>query len=116
MALVAAGGLGACGQPGGEAPPAANEELAAVEQAVEGQRPPRPRLVGVPGRVLRVNERWWALVPEGEPGTRYAPQPPLDAELQIDGLPVVFGGEVAAVPPGVRMFGTPLLSATVRRR
>jgi hypothetical protein len=74
------------------------------------------RLVDVPGHVQRVSDEWWALVPADDPGTRYAPQPPVPPELREDGLAVTFGGVVGELPPGVRTWGTPLLAATVRRR
>jgi len=62
------------------------------------------------GTVRAVNpERgWYALVPDRDPGTRYAPDPPLAEAFRQDGLRVVFSGRLKPAPDGVRLWGTPL--------
>ncbi len=66
------------------------------------------------GTIRRVSDEWFAIVPDSDPGTRYAPDA-LPAELRRDGLRVVFSGTVGEIPPEVRMWGTPLELSAIRR-
>jgi hypothetical protein len=73
-------------------------------------------LRGVHGRVEKVSEEWYGLVPDGPAGTRYAPDR-LPEELRQDGLRVVFSGVVGEIPPKARTWGRPLrLTAIARER
>ena len=67
-------------------------------------------LKNVRGTVRAVNpERgWYALVPDRDPGTRYAPEAPLPEAFQKDGLRVIFSGRVKKIPEGGRHWGIPL--------
>ena len=71
---------------------------------------PAGHLKHVRGTVRAVNaeQGWYALVPDRDPGTRYAPEPPLPEAFRKDGLRVVFSGKVGKVPEGGRRWGTPL--------
>lgn len=72
---------------------------------------PGGKLKHVRGTVRAVNaeQGWYALVPDQNPGTRYAPEPPLPEAFQKDGLRVVFSGKLGKLPEGGRRWGTPLL-------
>lgn len=72
-------------------------------------------LTDVEGTVTRVGNFGFGLVPDSEPGTRYAPTEPLDKEFQYDGLRVRFSGIVGDPDEsggrggwGGRRWGTPL--------
>jgi hypothetical protein len=56
----------------------------------------------------------WSLVPDDDPGQRYAPDE-LPEAFRVEGLRVVFSGEVGEIPPNVRMWGTPLHLTAIRR-
>ena len=84
------------------------------EPAAESEEDSRT-VTDVPGRVVRVMDDRWALQPENDEGTRYAPDE-LPEEFRIDGLAVVFSGEIGEIPPNVRMYGTPLRLTDIRRR
>ena len=73
-----------------------------------------PSLPEQPGRVVRVGDFGYGIVPESDPGTRYAPET-LPRELQQDGLRVLFAGVLTAPPEGVRLWGTPLRLTSIRR-
>ena len=71
-------------------------------------------LENVTGTVTKVGNFGFGLVPDSDPGTRYAPTEPLDDEFQQDGLRVRFSGIVgdpdeSAAPGGRggRRWGTP---------
>jgi hypothetical protein len=53
-------------------------------------------------------------VPDADPGTRYAPDA-LAEEFRVDGLRVIFSGEVREPPPHARLWGTPLRLTSIRR-
>ena len=63
----------------------------------------------VAGVIEEVNAKngWYGLVPDGDRGTRYAPDRRPD-EFKKGGLRVVFSGRVGPVDPNVRLWGTPL--------
>lgn len=67
-------------------------------------------LKNVRGTVRSVNpeQGWYALVPDRDPGTRYAPENPLPEAFRKDGLRVVFSGKSKKLPDGERRWGTPL--------
>jgi hypothetical protein len=56
----------------------------------------------------------YGIVPDSDPGTRYAPDH-LPAEFEVDGLRVVFSGDVQTPPPGARVWGTSLRLTAIRR-
>ncbi len=93
-ALAAALGLAACAHP----------------QASRG-----PTLRDVPGTVVRVGDFGYALVPDSDPGTRYAPDR-LPEAFQEDGLEVLFSGMVGDPSDTRRRWGTPLRLTDIRRR
>ena len=68
----------------------------------------------VPGFVQHVREDWYGLVPDSDPGTRYAPDS-LPEEFRVDGLRVRFSGIVGEIPPNIRMWGTPLQLTHIER-
>ncbi len=80
-----------------------------------GDRPAAPGDVVAdrPGTIVRVGGEWIGIVPDDDPGTRYAPDE-LPAELRRDGLRVVFSGTIGEIPPGVRLWGTPLALTAIR--
>jgi hypothetical protein len=73
-----------------------------------------PRLPEQPGRITRVGDFGYGIVPDSDPGTRYAPDA-LPREFEQDGLRVVFAGVLTAPPEGVRLWGTPLRLTSIRR-
>jgi hypothetical protein len=66
-------------------------------------------LTNVPAVIEAVNPRagWYGIVPDGDRGTRYAPDR-LPDEFKKDGLRVVISGRVGPVDPNVRTWGIPL--------
>jgi hypothetical protein len=99
----------------GVEPPAPGAVVA--ENAATSEPPslaPGTRLTGVRGRVERVSDEWWGIVPDFDEGTRFAPDPPLAPELRREGLLVVFSGTVGEIPPNVRMWGLPLAVDGIR--
>jgi hypothetical protein len=62
----------------------------------------------VPGSVVQVGDFGFGLVPDSDPGTRYAPVKELPEEFCQDGLRVRFSGVLQESPRGVRLWGTPL--------
>jgi hypothetical protein len=67
------------------------------------------------GTIRKVGTLGFAIVPDRDPGTRYVPERAFPAEFQVDGLRVLFSGEEAPSPEGVRLWGTPYRLATLRR-
>jgi hypothetical protein len=67
------------------------------------------------GTIRRVGSFGFAIVPDSDPGTRYAPDRPFPPEFQVDGLRVRFSGAVTDPPEGARVWGTPFRLATLRR-
>ena len=91
----------------------------AVVAALAGcaARPPAsdsPPLQEQPGRVVRVGDFGYGIVPDADPGTRYAPEA-MSSEFEQDGLRVLFAGVLTTPPPGVRLWGTPLRLTSIRR-
>lgn len=120
--------LGACAANGpetasgaaGAAEPAAPAVAVAASAAPEGDAMDDAPTAGdeihdVPGHVVHIRGDWYALDPEGQPGSRYAPDD-LPEEFRQDGLAVVFSGRIGEIPPNVRMWGTPLELTAIRRR
>jgi hypothetical protein len=66
------------------------------------------------GTVVRVGDFGFGIVPDADPGTRYAPEG-LPRELEVEGLRVVFTGVVSSPPADVRMWGVPLRLTSIRR-
>ncbi len=68
-----------------------------------------PELTDEPGVILVVNagEGWYAIVPDSDRETRYAPDR-LPEEFKKDGVRVVFSGRIGRVDPNVRTWGIPL--------
>ena len=67
------------------------------------------------GTIRKVGAFGYAIVPDRDPGTRYAPERPLPPNLQVDGLRVLFTGSVGTAPEGARQWGTPYRLDTIRR-
>lgn len=86
-------------------------EPAADENAEENETE-REVLELVPGTVTQVGNFGFGLVPDSDPGTRYAPTEPLPESFQSDGLRVRFSGVVGDPDEGGgrggRRWGTPL--------
>jgi hypothetical protein len=66
------------------------------------------------GTIERVGTFGYGIVPDRDPGTRYAPDR-LAKEFEVDGLRVLFSGREIPPPPGVRQWGTPFHLETIRR-
>ena len=64
------------------------------------------KLVNQRGTIKKLGNVGFVIIPENQQ-TRYAPTK-LAKEFQQDQLTVVFSGEVGAIPPNVRLAGTPL--------
>lgn len=74
----------------------------------------------VRGTVKKVGNFGFGLVPDTDPGTRYAPVEPLPEEFRQDGLAVIFSGELGSPDEGLslpdegrgrgqgRRWGTPI--------
>lgn len=90
---------------------------AALAAACAGRARPAPAPVAgeEAGTIRRVGTFGFAIVPDRDPGTRYVPDRPFPAELEVDGLRVLFSGTETAAPPGTRLWGTPFRLATIRR-
>ena len=67
------------------------------------------------GTIRRVGTFGFAIVPDRDPGTRYAPDRGFPPEFRVDGLRVLFSGAVAESPAGVRQWGTPFRLTSLRR-
>jgi hypothetical protein len=66
------------------------------------------------GTVKQVGHLGYGIVPDRDPGTRYAPDR-LPAEFQVDGLRVIFSGEETAPPEGARLWGTYFRLTAIRK-
>ena len=73
------------------------------------------QLTDVRGVILEVNAKngWYAIVPDGDRGTRYAPDR-LPDEFRKDGLRVIFSGRAGRIDPNVRTWGVPLTLTAIR--
>lgn len=76
-------------------------------------RPGDERLPEQAGTVTKVGAFGYGIVPDADPGTRYAPEA-LPLEFQVDGLKVVFAG-VVSEPADARVWGLPLRLTSIRR-
>jgi hypothetical protein len=65
-------------------------------------------------QAVRPDAGWYAIVPDSDRGTRYAPDR-LPDEFKVDGLRVVFSGRVKPVDPNVRSWGVPFELTGIRR-
>ena len=72
-------------------------------------------LVDARGTIEEVNARngWYGIVPDGDRGTRYAPDR-LPEEFRKNGLRVIFSGRPGTVDPADRTWGTPLRLTAIR--
>jgi hypothetical protein len=86
---------------------------AVVSPAASGT--PSPQVVEgeETGVVRKVGDFGYGLVPDRDPGTRYAPSN-LPEELKKDGLRVAWTGQETEPPAGVRMWGTPYRIEKIR--
>jgi hypothetical protein len=66
------------------------------------------------GTIKKVGEFGFGIVPDRDPGTRYAPDN-LPADLKVDGTRVLFSGKETPPPEGVRLWGTPFHVTAIRR-
>jgi hypothetical protein len=73
-----------------------------------------PALEEQMGVIQRVGAFGYAIVPDRDPGTRYAPNR-LPREFEVDGMRVIFSGTEMAPPPGARLWGTPFHLVSIRR-
>lgn len=76
---------------------------------------PPPQVTNLHGAILAVrpDAGWYAIVPDADRGTRYAPDR-LPEAFRKDGLRVVFSGRIGTVDPNVRSWGTPLTLTAIR--
>jgi hypothetical protein len=74
---------------------------------------PTPRPGEEPGTIQKVGSFGFGIVPDREPGTRYAPDR-LPAKFRVDGRRVLFSGTPSSPPPHVRMWGTPFRLRSIR--
>ena len=65
------------------------------------------------GTVRKVGDFGYGLVPDRDPGTRYAPSN-LPEAMKKDGLRVAWKGKETEPPEGVRMWGTPYHIDSIR--
>jgi hypothetical protein len=65
-------------------------------------------------QAVRPADGWYAIVPDSDRGTRYAPDR-LPDEFKVDGLRVVFSGRIKPVDPNVRSWGVPFELTSIRR-
>ena len=72
-------------------------------------------LKDVRGVIQEVNAKngWYAIVPDGDRDTRYAPDR-LPQEFRKDGLRVVFSGRKGRIDPNVRTWGVPFTVTAIR--
>lgn len=86
--------------------------LACLAAEPPADKPDAEVLELVPGTVTEVGSFGFGLVPDSDPGTRYAPVEPLPESFQRDGLRVRFSGVVGDADEGAgrggRRWGTPL--------
>lgn len=82
-----------------------------------GERPreaPAPSGREEMGTVKQVGNLGYGIVPDSDPGTRYAPDR-LPPEFEVDGLRVIFSGEETAPPEGARLWGTYFRLTAIRK-
>ncbi len=67
------------------------------------------------GAILEVNAKngWYAIVPDGGRGTRYAPDR-LSDEFKKNGLRVIFSGRVGRIEPNAKTWGVPFAVTAIR--
>lgn len=74
-------------------------------------------LENIEGKVVEVGSFGFGLVPDSDPGTRYAPTEPLPEVFREDGLSVVFSGELGdPSETSGRRWGTPIRVTSIERR
>lgn len=64
------------------------------------------------GTIRKVGTQWFGIVPDEDPGTRFAPDK-LPEAMKRDGLRVVYSGVVKELPGG-RTWGIPLQLTEIR--
>ncbi|MDY7093487.1 MAG: hypothetical protein SX243_11015 [Acidobacteriota bacterium] len=116
VACAPHGAPAANGPGGGEAEAEATGEAGDASGGSSMPLPTEPgaELREVSATVQQVGQFGWGLVPDAEPGTRYAVEE-LPEELREDGLEVVFSGVLGEIPANVRLWGTPLELTSIRR-
>lgn len=72
------------------------------------------RIENAAGKIVKVGDFGYGIVPDVDPGTRYAPSN-LAEEFQEEGLRVRFSGTVEETPRGVRLWGIPLRLSSIER-
>ena len=65
------------------------------------------------GTIRKVGTSWYGIVPDEDPGTRFAPDE-LPKKFRHDGLRVVYSGMVKELPGG-RTWGIPLELTDIRK-
>jgi hypothetical protein len=90
--------------------------LLVVAAAVISLGAAQQQLTNVAGKIEAVNPRagWYAIVPDGDRDTRYAPDR-LPDDFKKDGLRIVFSGRVGRVDPNARTWGIPLTLTKIER-
>ena len=90
--------------------------LLVVAAAVISLGAAQQELTNVAGAIEAVNPRagWYAIVPDGDRDTRYAPDR-LPDDFKKDGLRIVFSGRVGRVDPNARTWGIPLTLTKIER-
>ncbi|MCB1055147.1 MAG: hypothetical protein KDD11_06495 [Acidobacteria bacterium] len=105
------------GEPPAGSPAAANggtEDTGGGTNTTGLPTEPGATLSDIAGHVAKVGDLGWALVPDADPGTRYAPDE-LGEEFHEDGLRVVFSGVLGELARGERRWGYPLHLTSIRR-
>lgn len=87
--------------------------LASLSCAARPGGPAESRLPEQPGAIVRVGDFGYGIVPDSDPGTRYAPDA-LPEEFRKDGLRVVFSGVPTSPAPNERTWGIPFRLAGIR--
>lgn len=88
--------------------------LASSSCAARPTVPAEGRLPEQPGAIVRVGDFGYGIVPDSDPGTRYAPDA-LPEEFRKDGLRVLFSGVPSSPAPNERTWGIPLRLSSIRR-
>jgi hypothetical protein len=65
-------------------------------------------------QAVRPDAGWYAIVPDSDRGTSYAPDQ-LSDQFKVDGMRVIFSGRIKPVEPNVRSWGVPFELTSIRR-
>ncbi len=63
------------------------------------------------GTVRLIAEDQYVIIPDKDPGNRYAA--PLPSDFRVDGLRVLFSGVIMEVPANARLTATPLVLSKI---